>query len=279
MMTDVAGKLAGQVALVTGAGQGIGLAIARKLSSDGARLVVNDIDRAACDAAVATLREAGGIAIGVAGDVTDPAFAADFVGAAMTAFGDLHILVNNAGYPWDAVIQKTSDEQFAAMLNVHVTAPFRILRAALDPIRSLVRGEQAAGRTVMRKIVNISSLSGLYGNAGQVGYSAAKSALVGMTRSLCKEWGRYHVNVNCVAFGLIGTRLAQPVGNGATIEIGDRIVPIGVGEDLYRRATEMVPLGRAGTPDEAAGAVYLLCIPESNYVSGQVLLCAGGLTV
>ena len=129
----------------------------------------------------------------------------------METFGGLDIIINNAGYTWDSTIQKMTDEQFQAMLDVHLVAPFRLLRAAAEPIRIMAKKEAEAGREVFRKVVNISSIAGLYGNAGQASYSSAKASLVGLTRTLCKEWGRYKVNVNCVAFGLINTRLTQPI--------------------------------------------------------------------
>src|SRR5690348_1198709 len=202
-------KLEGRVALVSGSGRGIGRAIALKLVREGARVVVNDLDEEPATAVAAEIEALGGSAAVCAGNVAAPDFGERFVRTALDAFGGLDVIVNNAGYTWDNVIQKMSDEQFQAMLDVHLVAPFRILRAAADPIRAMAKQEAAEGRRVVRKIVNISSIAGLYGNAGQVNYSSAKTALVGMTRTLCKEWGRYAVTVNCVAFGLIQTRLTQ----------------------------------------------------------------------
>ena len=274
------GRLESKVALVSGSGRGIGRAIALKLASEGARLVVNDLDAAPADEVVEAIRAQGGEAIACNGDVTADGFAETFVAAAIEGYGGLDILVNNAGYTWDNVIQKTADAQFEAMLAVHVSAPFRILRAAAEPIRALAKAEAAAGRRVHRKVVNISSMVGLYGGAGQVGYSAAKSALVGMTRTLAKEWGRYAVNVNCVAFGLIETRLTRPLGEDAEpVMIGEADVVLGVQPHMLQMARMATPLGRAGTPEEAAGAVYLLCTPESDFISGEVLLCSGGLRI
>jgi 3-oxoacyl-[acyl-carrier protein] reductase len=273
-------KLEGKIALVTGSGRGIGRAVALKLASEGARLVLNDLDEGPAEAVRGEIAAMGGEAVACNGDVSAPDFGERFVGTAVERFGGLDILVNNAGYTWDNVIQKTSDEQFEAMLAVHVEAPFRILRAAAEPIRRLAKAEAEAGRAVHRKVVNISSMVGLYGNAGQVGYSAAKSAVVGMTRTLAKERGRYAVNVNCVAFGWIETRLTQAVGaEEATIEVGGRDVAVGVQPQVQQMLRMATPLGRPGTPEEAAGAVYLFCIPESDYVSGQVLLAGGGLLI
>jgi 3-oxoacyl-[acyl-carrier protein] reductase len=227
---------------------------------------------------VAEIKAAGGEAICVNGSITGNGFADRFVGAAMETFGGLDIIVNNAGYTWDATIQKMTDEQFQAMLDVHLVAPFRILRAASEPIRVLAKKDAEAGREVFRKVVNISSVAGLYGNAGQVGYSSAKAALIGLTRTLCKEWGRYKVNVNCVAFSLIKTRLTQVIeAQQKTIDVAGREIKVGISPALLATAEKMVPIGRAGTPEEAADAVYLFCSPESNYISGQVLVCGGGL--
>jgi 3-oxoacyl-[acyl-carrier protein] reductase len=274
----VTARLEGKVALVSGSGRGIGRAVALKLASEGARLVVNDLDADVGEAVAAEIRGTGREAVAVNGSVADPEFAQRFVGAAAERFGGLDIIVNNAGYTWDSTIQNTSDAQFQAMLDVHLVAPFRILRAAADPIRAAARAEAAVGTRVHRKIVNISSIAGLFGNAGQAGYSSGKSAIVGLTRTLAKEWGRYAVNVNAVAFGLIETRLTRKIEERqATIAIGDNEVKVGIQPALLDAWARMIPLGRAGTTREAAGAVYLLCAPEAEYISGQVVVCAGGL--
>ena len=274
------GKLTGKVALVSGSGRGIGRSIALKLASEGARLVVNDLDEAPGNDVAGEIRDSGGEAVAVNGSVTDAGFADRFVGAGMETFGGLDIIVNNAGYTWDSTIQKMSDEQFQAMLDVHLVAPFRILRAATEPIRLLAKKDAEEGRENFRKVVNISSIAGLYGNAGQASYSSAKAALVGMTRTLCKEWGRYKVNVNCVAFGFIKTRLTQAIeAEQATIDVAGREIKVGIQPHLISTFEKMIPLGRAGTPEEAADAVYLFCAPESNYISGQVVVCGGGLLI
>ena len=271
-------SLDGKVALVTGAGRGIGEAIALKLAAEGAKIVVNDLDLVPAEATAKMINDAGGEAMACAGDVVTPDLCEKLVATAVEDFGGLDIIVNNAGYTWDNVIQKMSDEQWRAILDVHLTAPFQILRAAAGFIRSAARQEKEEGREVFRKVVNISSISGLYGNAGQANYSSAKAGIVGMTRAMSKEWGRYKVNVNCVAFGLIETRLTQELGDEkASIQVGDHDIPIGIHRDNLAIMNSIIPLGRLGTPEEAAGAVYLLCIPESNYVSGQVITCSGGL--
>lgn len=273
-------KLEGKIAIITGSGRGIGQAIALKLASEGAKLVVNDLDAGPAEETIARIRALGSDAVSCVGDVTAPDFGARIVKSALDAFGGIDIIVNNAGYAWDGVIQKMTDEQWYAMLDVHATAPFRILRAASDFIRNAAKKEKDEGRGVNRKVVNISSIAGMYGNAGQMGYSAGKAAIIGMTKTMAKEWGRYRVNVNCVAFGLIQTRMTQPVGSGAAVaKIGEREVKMGIQPEFIEFMNRMIPLGRGGTPEEAAGAVYLMCIPESDYISGEVVLASGGFVM
>ncbi len=273
------GKLEGKVSLVSGSGRGIGRAIALKLSGEGARVVVNDLDPEPADETVREIRARGGEAISCTGSVTAQGFAERFVKAAVEGFGGIDIIVNNAGYTWDSVVQKMTDEQWQAMLDVHLTAPFRILRAATPFLRVSAKKEAQEGREVFRKVVNISSVAGLGGNAGQANYAAAKAGLSGLTQTLCKEWGRYKVNVNCVAFGLIRTRLTQPLTDGeARIRVEDREINVGIQPGFIKAMEDqLIPLGRAGTPEEAANAVYLFCSPESDYISGQTVVCGGGL--
>ena len=271
-------KLEGKVALITGSGRGIGRSIALKLASEGARIVVNDLDADPAQEAVQAIREAGGQAVACVGNVTAPDFAERFVGTAVSEFKGLDIVINNAGYTWDNVIQKMTDEQWYAMIDCHLTAPFRILRAAQPVIRALGKAETEAGQRVMRKVVNISSMAGLFGNPGQTNYAAGKAGIVGMTQTLAKEWGRMNVTVNCVAFGFIQTRLTASAADATTANIDGREIKVGINPGLLSMMEQTIPLGRGGTPEEAAGAVYLLCIPESDYVSGQTLMCTGGLT-
>lgn len=271
-------KLEGKVALITGSGRGIGRSIALKLAAEGARVVVNDLDEAPAHEVVKAIRQADGQAVACVGSVTAPDFAERFIGTAVSEFKGLDIIVNNAGYTWDNVVQKMTDEQWYAMMDVHLTAPFRILRAAQPVIRALSKQEKDAGQTVVRKVVNISSVAGLFGNAGQTNYSTAKAGITGMTQTLAKEWGHMNVTVNCVAYGFIKTRLTVSVESDSTANIDGRDIKVGVNPDLMEAMERMIPLGRGGSPDEAAGAVYLLCIPESDYISGQTLMCSGGLT-
>lgn len=269
--------LKGKTALVTGSGRGIGRAIANKLGSCGADVMVNDLDEKALQETENGLRKAGCHAEYLVGDLTDPSFPEKLVNATVETFGAVDIIVNNAGYSWDTVIQKTTDEQFQSMLDIHLVVPFRILRAASHYIREAAKKEIAAGKRVMRKVVNITSIAGTEGNAGQAGYSSGKAGIIGLTKTMAKEWGRYNVNVNAVGFGLIETRLVQPLtGEGAKIEMHGHEIRIGVQQSLLDSAKAACPLGRLGTPEEAASAVLFFCSPLSDYVTGEVLICGGG---
>jgi 3-oxoacyl-[acyl-carrier protein] reductase len=270
-------SLEGKTALVTGAGRGIGRAIATRLADEGAAIMVNDLDDAALCETRCTLRNAGHRVARLVGDLVQPSFPDKLIEATLSAFGSVDIVVNNAGYSWDNVIQKTSDEQFQAMLEIHVTVPFRILRAASSYIRETAKKEIASGKRVMRKVVNITSIAGTDGNAGQAGYGSGKAGVIGLTKTMAKEWGRYNVNVNAVGFGLIDTRLAQPLTSGQSeIEMKGHKIQIGVQQSMLDSIKKNCPLGRLGTPDEAAGAVLFFCSPLSDYVTGEVLICGGG---
>ena len=271
-------KLEGKVALITGSGRGIGRELALMLAKDGAYIVVNDLDADPGNQTVEDIVAMGGKAVACNGSVTDDDFPERFINTALDTFGGLDIIVNNAGYTWDNVIQKMDDDQWQAILDCHVTAPFRILRAAQPHIKRLFLEEQEKGITNYRKVVNISSTSGMNGNAGQINYSTAKAGVVGMAKTMAKEWGRYNVNVNAVGFGLIKTRLtdADAKKDESTIDIEGNKIKVGVNSALFEAAKTMIPLGRPGTPQEAAGAIYMFCIPESNYVTGQILMCHGG---
>ena len=270
-------SLEGKTALVTGAGRGIGRAIATRLANEGAAVMVNDLDDAALCETRCTLRKAGHRVERLVGDLVQPSFPDKLIEATLSAFGSVDIVVNNAGYSWDNVIQKTSDEQFQAMLEIHVMVPFRVLRAASTYIRETAKKEIAAGKRVMRKVVNITSIAGTDGNAGQAGYGSGKAGVIGLTKTMAKEWGRYNVNVNAVGFGLIETRLAQPLTSGQSeIEMKGHKIQIGVQQSMLDSIKKSCPLGRLGTPDEAAGAVLFFCSPLSDYVTGEVLICGGG---
>ena len=271
-------KLDKKVAYVTGSGRGIGRAVALKLAAEGARVVVNDLDAEPAENVVAEIRALGGEAIAVPGSVTAEDFPRHFINAGLEAFGGVDIIVNNAGYTWDAMIHKMSDEQFDAIIDVHLRAPWRILKAASGFIRDAAAKEAAEQREVFRKVVNISSVAGTGGNVGQSNYSSAKSGVIGLTKTLAKEWGRLKVNVNCVAFGIISTRLTEPSDEKKTVEIEGHTIGLGIPTRVASSFNMLIPLGRPGTPEEAADGVYLFCCPESNYVSGQTLIVGGGLS-
>ena len=275
------GKLDGRVALVTGSGRGIGREIALKLASEGASIVVNDLDDGPAKETVAAIEAMDARAVACSGSVTEAGFAERFIQTAVEEFGGVDIIVNNAGYTWDSVVQKMTDEQWDAILDVHLKAPFKILRAAQPVISAAAKAEIAAnGVARCRKVVNISSIAGLGGNPGQANYAAAKAGITGLTRTLSKEWGRYNVTVNTVAFGWIKTRLTEaPAHGGSTIEVEGKTIAVGVNPQLQAAMEATIPLGRGGEPAEAAGAVYLFCIPESDYISGETVTCGGGIRI
>lgn len=266
-----------RVAIVTGSGRGIGRAIASLFAREGAKVVVTDIDPKPAEEAAAEIKAAGGVSVAHPGDVTNPAFADAIVKRAVQTWGGLHILVNNAGYTWDAVIHKMTDDQWEAMLKVHLTGPFRIIRAAAPFFRDAAKEEKAAGKVINRKIINISSTSGTRGNAGQGNYSSAKAGIVGLSRTLAKEWGPMNIQVNAVAYGWIDTRLTREKEKGEAIEREGKQVAIGIPDAMRKAMTMVVPMGRPGTPEEAAGPVLFLASPLSDYVSGQCVEVTGGL--
>jgi 3-oxoacyl-[acyl-carrier protein] reductase len=270
-------SLEGKTAIVTGAGRGIGKAIARRLVSAGASVMICDLDEKMLVQTTEDLGDPSRISH-FQGDLTDPMVPGELVEATLSTFGGVEIIVNNAGYSWDNVIQKTTDEQFQAMLEIHLVTPFRILRAASTYIRDAAKHEIASGQRVMRKVVNITSISGTDGNPGQAGYSAGKAGVIGLTKTLAKEWGRYNVNVNAVGFGLIETRMTQALGaEMASMEMHGHQIKLGVQPSMLDSVKNACPLGRLGTPEEAAGAVLFFCSPLSDYVTGEVLICGGGL--
>ncbi|HEY7910916.1 MAG TPA: SDR family oxidoreductase [Blastocatellia bacterium] len=268
--------LAGKSAIVTGSGRGIGQSIAKLFSEHGASVVINDLDQEVAQATANEINEAGGRAMVCAGSVTDVEFPDRLVKTAAQAFGGIDIIVNNAGYTWDAVVQNMTDEQWYAMIDVHLTAPFRIIRAATPYMREAAKQEIAEGKRIHRKIINVSSTSGVAGNPGQVNYSAGKMGIVGVTKTMAKEWGRFNINVNAVAYGFIETRLTQAKEKQETIKVGDKEVELGIPEQMRQMAKNFIPLGRPGTPDEAAGPVLFLASPLSDYVTGHILLVTGG---
>ena len=265
--------LDGKVAIVTGSARGIGRATAELLAEQGAKVLINDLDK---DVANQTANEIAGDAIVFSGDLTQPDVPDKLVQHVIDEWGRIDILVNNAGYTIDAPIHKMSDDAFQRMLDIHAVVPFRMCRAVAPHMREPAKKEREEGREVFRKIVNVSSISGTMGNAGQANYSSGKSAVIGLTKTLAKEWGQFKINVNAVAFGFIETRLTAVKEDSNTMEVGGQTVQLGIPEQLRSMASMLIPLGRPGTTDEAAGGIFLLCSPWSNYIHGQVLNVTGG---
>ncbi|HWD10343.1 MAG TPA: SDR family oxidoreductase [Solirubrobacteraceae bacterium] len=268
------GVLDGKSAIVTGSARGIGRATAELLVAQGAQVLINDLDGDIAEQASAEI--AGETAV-FAGDLTKPGVPDQLVQKAIDSFGKLDIIVNNAGYTLDAPIHKMSDEHFQAMLDIHTVVPFRVIRAAAPHLREPAKKEKEEGKEVFRKIVNISSTSGTFGNAGQANYAAGKAAVVGLTKTVAKEWGQFKVNVNAVAFGFIDTRLTQAKVDENTMEKDGEKIQLGIPEQMRGMASMLIPLGRPASPEEAAGGVFFLCSPWSDYVHGQTLHVTGGL--
>ena len=268
------GVLDGKSAIVTGSARGIGRATAELLTAQGAQVLINDLDG---DVAEQAAGEIAGETAVFAGDLTKSDAPEALVKATIDAFGKIDILVNNAGYTIDAPVHKMSDEQFQAMLDIHTVVPFRVLRAAAPYLRDPAKKEREEGVEVFRKVVNVSSTSGTFGNPGQANYSSGKAGVVGLTKTLAKEWGQFKINVNAVAFGFIDTRLTQAKDDENSMEIGGEKVQLGIPEQLRQMASMLIPLGRPATPEEAAGGVFFLCSPWSNYVQGQTLHITGGM--
>jgi 3-oxoacyl-[acyl-carrier protein] reductase len=267
------GVLDEKVAIVTGSARGIGRATAELLSEHGAKVLINDLDG---DVAEQTASEIAGETVVYAGDLTAEGAPDELVKTAVDAWGRLDIIVNNAGYTQDAPIHKMSDEQFQNMLDIHNVVPFRVLRAAAPHLREPAKQEREEGKEVFRKVVNVSSISGTMGNAGQANYSSGKAGVVGLTKTLAKEWGQFKINVNAVAFGYIETRLTASKEEANVMEIHGEKVQLGIPDQLRQMAPMLIPLGRPGSPEEAAGGVFFLCSPWSNFVHGQVLNVTGG---
>lgn len=265
--------LENQVAIITGSGRGVGRALAEMMAEQGACVVISDKDQNVAEEALQSVREKGGKAIVVVGDVTAEDFPKMIMDETISAFGKLDILVNNAGYTWDSLIHKMSDEQFQKMLDIHLMAPFRLIREAAPYIREAGKVDLEQGRVHYRKIVNVSSVAGVMGNVGQANYSSAKAGLIGLTKTVSKEWASYNVNCNAVAFGMVDTRLTQPKEKGEAVDG----VAVGIPEKVRLMFEQSIPQKRAGSIQEAAAGIFYLASPLSNYVNGQVLHINGGL--
>jgi len=272
------GLLFDQVAIITGSGQGIGAKCAELFAKEGAKVIVTDLDVAKSDAVAAAIVASGGAAASCPGDITHEDFPNKLVAFAIEKFGKINHIVNNAGYTWDGILHKMTDKQFEAMLSVHNTAPFRLLRAAAPHLREPAKKELEKGLPLQpRSIVNISSISGTYGNAGQANYSTAKSGIIGLTKVVAKEWGFLGIRCNAVAFGTIQTRLTDTMSN-EVIEVEGEKVRLGVPAASQNQAVfkATVPMQRKGTVEEAAGSILMLCSPLAGYITGECITVSGG---
>ena len=268
------GLLDGKAAIVTGSARGIGRATAELFAAEGAKVLINDLDG---DVAEQAAGEIDGETAVHAGDLTKEGAADELVKSAVDAFGSVDIAVNNAGYTWDGVVHRMEDRQFQAMLDIHTVVPFRVARALAPHWREAAKAEMGEGREVFRKLINISSVSGTMGNAGQANYSAAKAGVVGLTKTLAKEWGQFKINVNAVAFGFVETRLTASKEQGEKMTApGGEEVELGIPDQMREMAKFVIPLGRPAQPEEAAGPVLFLASDLANYVHGQVVNVTGG---
>lgn len=266
-------RLAGRSAIVTGGAQGIGGATVAALLADGANVCIADLDAERSQEIVSTWGADRVLAI--TGDLSDPGQPERIFAEAVEKFGAVDILVNNAGFFWDAPVHRMTDDQFAAMLDIHAMVPFRMIRAAVRRWRPLAKDELSKGVTHHRKIVNISSRAALTGLAGAANYAAGKAALLGLTRSVARENAKLAINVNAVAFGGVDTRFQESVREGNVVLSGGRQVPLGRPDTVDGAAAKKVRPrsmnGRNATPEEAAAAVLVLCSPSSDLINGEVL--------
>ncbi|KAK8214447.1 hypothetical protein IWZ01DRAFT_499904 [Phyllosticta capitalensis] len=272
------GLLAGQVAIITGSGQGIGAEAARLFANEGAKVVVSDIDAKKAEDVAQSIKSNGGSAVAVPGDMLDSKYIDELVKkAAEFGEGKINIIVNNAGFTWDGVIHKTTDKQWDTIIALHNTAPFKLIRAAAPYFR--------VKDGAPRSIINISSTSGLHGNAGQANYALAKAGVTGLTKTIAKEWGpQFGVRANTIAFGHILTRLTAAKEDGAfvTTPDGQKValgIPKAQGDSKAKAGFEDIPLRRPGSATEAARAILAVASPLFSYVSGQTISVTGGRNI
>lgn len=262
-------RLDGRVAIVTGAGRGIGAATAIRLAAEGAAVVVNDIDAAPAEETVAQILEASGRAHACVANTVDYAEAVRLVGTAVDTYGALDILINNAGTTRDKMFHGMDDEMFDFVLDANLKTAIHCARAAMPAMRDVAKAEIAElGRPRHnRKIVFTSSVAALMGNPGQVNYVAAKGGLIAVTKTLARELGAFGINVNAVAPGFVETRLTQAKTEGETYGIPDQ---------MREMAKAMIALGRMGRPEDIAAVHAFLASSDSDFVSGITIPVTGG---
>jgi 3-oxoacyl-[acyl-carrier protein] reductase len=248
----VSRRFEGRVAVVTGGAKGIGLSISRRFAAEGASVVLSGRDAGALDQAVSEINAAGGAAIAVTADAALAGDAERLCAKTLEAFGKADILVNNAGVTRDGLLLRMSDEDWDLVLETNLKGAFRAIRAFAKPMVKARYG----------RIVNVSSVIGLIGNAGQANYAASKAGLIGLTKSVAKELASRHITANAVAPGFIATAMTEALG-----------------EKTREGLLSQIPLGRLGAPEDVAHAVLFLCTEEAGYVTGQVLPVDGGMVM
>jgi 3-oxoacyl-[acyl-carrier protein] reductase len=266
------GRLDDCVAIVTGAGRGIGAATAKLLAAEGASVVVNDVDPEPAEAVVAEITADGGTAALSLDNAVASEGAAALVAGAVEGFGKVDILINNAGITRDKMFHTMTEDIWNFVLDVNLRTAFNATRAAVDHMRNAAKAEMASGGAPAyhRKITFTSSTAGMQGNPGQSNYATAKMGLIGLTRTLSAELGPFHINVNAVAPGFIETRLTAAKEQSTDPDLG-------IPEGIRNLALMMIPLGYYGQPEDVAKAHLYLVSPDSDYISGQTLVVAGGL--
>ena len=251
------GKLDGKVAVVTGSGRGIGRAIVMLLAEEGACVTVNDIDEEPASQTAKEIEEAGGKATWCVADITKAEEAQKLVDTAVEKFGRLNILVNNAGIIRDSAIHRMTDSQWDVCLDINLKGIFNCIRAASEQMRKVGGG----GR-----IINITSVAGLMGNPGQINYSAAKAGVLGITKAVAKEWARFDVTCNAVAYGFVDTRMTKEKEE-AEVVMGEKVGIPKASRDVFLAKYE----GRVLSPEEAARPVLFLASEDAAFVSGNVI--------